>query len=516
MRAGFAVRLAAVLSLALAASALASHAAAPDGGAPVPGEGPLHFRSYRFALPGKVKFALYEDVNGDSLVDVVAVYGGSRADDPSRNLVVFLQRKDGFSLEPDIRYRVPEDVAVIDVADVIAESPGDELLMLDAHGVSWLPLGAPPPDSTREAAAGTRLIETPSVYAHADPVTLARRPFALRRKGEKLATILIPVTGGYRVFYPADHYAVPDSFEMPHLHEVTRDSYAVHISEASFADVNGDGADDLVLAYLDQLRVYFADGGRFHARPDVDLALGIITREDRDSPAGLAHLMGFQVKDLDGDSLADLFVWKRVIAKKAVINDKQQYQIYRNRGGRFDRVPDQAFILRSLESEPKLRDLNGDGRPDLVTGTMDFSIGNLVKVLVTGRLNLDMDFFLGRPGGFPDEPDETRSIRIKVSVSNLDEFFVPAVETDGDYDGDGVNDFLIQTADEEVAIYRGRHGGGGLYEKEPFVRLKTPAASGDVVKDMNGDGRDDIAFDHFADRKPFDPGWIVVLLSQAK
>jgi hypothetical protein len=278
--------------------------------------------------------------------------------------------------------------------------------------------------------------------------------------------------------------------------------------------VNGDGLEDLALSYLDELRVYFAEGGRFHAKPDLELALGIITNDDRESPNGLANLVGFQLEDLNGDALADLFVWKRVIAKKAVINDRQQYQVFRNRGGRFELVPDQAFILKSLEGRPSLKDLNGDKRPDLLTGTMDFSVPNLVKILVTGRLDIDLNFFLATPGGFPDAPDETRSFKIKVSLSNLDEIFVPAVEVEGDYNGDGVRDFLLQTADEEVVVFFGRRGNGGLYEKKASARLETAAAEHDVVKDMNRDGRDDIVFDRFPDRKPFDPGWINVLLSQ--
>src|SRR5262245_36938653 len=83
----------AVAAVVLASSALAGET--PPAGHPVPGDGSLRYKSYLFQLPGKVKLTFYEDVNGDSLVDVLAVHGSEKADEPARNLVIFLQRPDG-------------------------------------------------------------------------------------------------------------------------------------------------------------------------------------------------------------------------------------------------------------------------------------------------------------------------------------------------------------------------------------------------------------------------------------
>ena len=131
-------------------------------------------------------------------------------------------------------------------------------------------------------------------------------------------------------------------------------------------------------------------------------------------------------------------------------------------GGYYALMPDQAFVLKSLD-RPELVDLNGDDRVDIVTGHFEFSLGNIIKALISKRFGIELIFFLHEERGFPDEPHEKRDFKIRISLSNMDENFAPAVAVNGDYDGDG---------------------------------------------------RDDIAFDRYPDREPFSANWIQVVLSR--
>lgn len=473
-------------------------------------KGPLEFSSHLLELPGKVELTYYADVDRDGLWDVLAVWRGDRFDDPPRNLAVFLQRTGGFPARPDVTWRIPDDVAVIDLGDVDPASPGEELLMMTGSAVRWIPLAA----GAERPEGGFPLVEVDPLFAHAERLNLAKRDFARPVDDGETATLLIPRTEGYRIFYPDDGYTTGHDFPTPHSHGVSGDAYHVSTAEAHLADMDGDGQNDLVFTYLDRVHGFYQTDGRFSAEPGLDRNLEILSAADRESPMDLDEIIGFTIEDFDADGLADLFVRKTLIRRKAVVNDKQQYQLYHNRGGRFELMPDQAFILKSFD-EPGTMDLNGDGRLDLVTGYFEFSLGNIVKALLSKRFSIDLSFFLQRAEGFPDQPDEQRDFKIRISLSNLDENFAPAVETDGDYDGDGHLDFLMQTEDRKIEIFLADpEDDGRLFEKKSSVHLEAVACDNSHVEDMNGDGRADLAFDRFPDREPYQPNWIHVLLSQ--
>ncbi len=557
-------------------------AAAPGArSAPVEVEGPLAFNSYLLELPGKVRFTYYEDIDRDGLTDVLAVYGNSDPKRPPRDLAVFFQRKDGFAPRPDLRLRIPDEVAVIDLGDVEESVPGEELLLLDGTGVDWFPLVRPQPgtaagsaaanaaagtaagtaadtaadtavdtaadtavgaptDAGRDVAAdtvvsaaadsaaggpilarGTRLVAVDGLLAASDPENLRKYDFARPLDAATRATLFIPRTEGYRVFYPADDYAVGQDIPVRHVHRIGANSersdrdqmeYRVRPAVIQLVDFDGDGRQDFAVAHLDEVAVHRQVDGRFTTAADLDLSLGILTNVDRESAQGVDSLIDFKLADFDGDKLADVFVWKTVVQKKAVINDKQQYQLYRNRGFRFEPVPDQAFVLKSFDAAT-IADLDGNGKLDLVTGYFEFSVANIIKALLSKKFAIDLSFFLADEHGFPDRPAETREFKIRFSLSNLDETFAPAVDVEDDFDGNGVVDFLLQTDDQRVDIFLGSAGGPHLFEQKASVRLQTPACERHHAADMNGDGRADLAFDSFPDRAPFKPGWINIVLS---
>lgn len=484
---------------------------------PVVSKGGINLTSTVLDLPGKVKHTFFEDIDRDGLVDIIAVCGGETAIDPSRNLFVFFQRSDGFDLLPDLDYDIPEDVSVIDLGDVRSDVPGQELLLLHANGVRWLALPRPPVGAfaaTRLlAGGGETLITTDPVFAGPKRDGVSKRDFARPRDGAGMATLFIPRTTGYRVYTPEDGYTNPQDFAVQHFHRVYGTGYGIKVADLHLADMNGDGREDLVFTHLDRLWTYDGGEARFADTPGLELNLDVITLEDRESPFDLEDLISFNIADFDNDGLADLLVNKRIIRKKAVINDKEQYQLYRNRGGRFELLPDQAFVLKSFGGFDPI-DLDGDERIDIATGYFELTIGNIIKALLARRFVIELSFFLYSDEGFPDQPNEKRDFKVRFSLSNMDDNFAPAVSVEGDYDGDGRRDFLMQANDETVEIFRGDGRKGRLFEKKASIELKTFACDEVHVEDFNGDGLSDMVFSRFPDREPYSNTWINVLLSR--
>jgi len=142
------------------------------------------------------------------------------------------------------------------------------------------------------------------------------------------------------------------------------------------------------------------------------------------------------------------------------------------------------------------QDLDGDGRLDLVSITLDFSILPMVfQVLVTGRISLRMDFHpwcQKEDGRFVEVPNLDLSGKFKVDLRNAQIRHLSQFA--GDFNGDGRADFIQLGRGRKVAIQQG--GPGCRYPVSPDRRLRLrsePRHLGLVrILDLDGDGLSDL------------------------
>lgn len=161
--------------------------------------------------------------------------------------------------------------------------------------------------------------------------------------GDKVSHLLINQGGGRFADESATH--LPDTF--------------AGVQDVAVGDLDGDGDLDLVLGAEDRNQIYLNDGkGRFTLAPPAHLPRAPQPEETRD----------VELFDVDGDGDLDLFfanvsLWNpRALARnRLLLNDGQ---------GRFTDVSLRWLPQReenTLTAQPA--DLNGDGRPDLITGS---------------------------------------------------------------------------------------------------------------------------------------------------
>lgn len=143
-----------------------------------------------------------------------------------------------------------------------------------------------------------------------------------------------------------------------------------------------------------------------------------------------------------------------------------------------------------------LWDLDGDGRRDLVTVTLDFSMLQAMKVLVTQRISLGLDFHVHcqQPDGsfrLVEGLDLAGRVRVDLDDFRLRELSLFA----GDFDGDGRRDFVQVGRGAELSIHRGR--AGCRFPAEPDQRLRLAEEPQDLalldVADLDGDGLADLS-----------------------
>ncbi len=141
------------------------------------------------------------------------------------------------------------------------------------------------------------------------------------------------------------------------------------------------------------------------------------------------------------------------------------------------------------------RDLNGDGRQDLLTLTLDFSLFQAVRVVATKSLSIGLDFNIfcqQDDGTFREVEGLDLSGKFKINlnqarIGQLSQF-------SGDFDGDGRADFVQIGRGKEVTIHRG--GADCNYPTTPDLSIRLNDEPRDLalvrIEDFDGDEHSDL------------------------
>ncbi len=309
-------------------------------------------------------------------------------------------------------------------------------------------------------------------------------------------------------------------------------AFSVHYPLPQVRDVDGDGLADLLLLDEDSRWQRFhvllnLGDGRF-ATP---LALGDGEDEDcveagqcarpEEDEGGLVYF-----GDVDGDGAAEYVLLQELMdddagMRKEMKEAKQPpfryrlhrsdpdltmaaepYQVFEATGYSFDTGNDSDIRLPG-----GFQDLDGDGRSDLVTLTLDFSLMQAVKILTTHRISIGLDFHVwcqDENGGFRAVRGLDLSGKFRL---DLDDLAVGQMsQFAGDFDADGKADFVQLGRGRDVTIHRGRDG--CVYPPEPDLKIRLEEEPRDLqlvrVDDFDGDDRTDLIV--IQPQKITDPG----------
>jgi VCBS repeat protein len=407
-----------------------------------------------------------------------------------------------FLAQPDGGYRPAAEPLPLPLSVISLEAgpPAVPLLALTDQGVSAL----------RLAGGELRLeplLEEPPVLAGAGAF-LPGLGLLRRLTGDELPELLLPGRRGLAVFRgtaqgfsrrPAALFPVPGEAAgragpLERLYPLP-----------AVQDVTGDGLPDLVFRDPRQgwnrVRVMVNDRqGRF--RKPIELA---VRRGGAGSPEGVFF------GDLDGDGRAELVTRQEMapaggsLRKEmaAAREPKSRLRLYRV-GADFKVAakPYQTLEVTGYGIEGGaplllgLRDLNGDGRLDLATATLDLTFFKALRSLATRRLDVGVELRLWCQGtGGMLRPVGRRGPEGRFRFDLNDVKLAQVALFSGDFDGDGRPDFLAAGKGRQVAIHRGRPDCS--FPAKPDLALELAEEPRDVTllqaRDLDGDGRADLA-----------------------
>jgi hypothetical protein len=450
------------------------------------------FETHKLAVDGDVISVATADLDGDGKRDLLVAYRHGLAPAAKRFFAVFWNGGGNFSAHPDLVLPVDESVCAFDVADIDGHA-GSELLTVAHDGVSARSFAG------RRAATPAALTHDTTLFVRGDKSSLPRLTLVHAIATPHSHELVVPMLGGLAI-YRAEHGVFVEAarLELELRNEIADERRAnsraavpafnvtVAFPAVEIGDTDGDGLRDLLLVDEDRVTVFRQKPGLAFARAGAERNFDVRTVAERKDSFSTAIV---RVADLDGDGVVDLVLQKQVThgVTSAVTTN---YVYLGRRGGGWDDKPNQILRSEGLGGIGlELLDVTGDGRPDLIMPTVVMGVWQIIRVLTTKTLKVNLQVFpFGADRKFADKPSAERELRFHVALSGDGD--LPAFDLRGDYNGDRRRDLAFGDEGDEIGFYLGQDG--ARLAKDAVDHANVNAAATVEPVDLDGKGKDDL------------------------
>jgi hypothetical protein len=446
------------------------------------------FRIIDIPAPGPTAVAGFSDLDGDGRHDLYSISLTGVPPDSKRELRIHFQDRGGtFRTRPDWKGPLVPDAAAYDVVSLDGGTRYS-FLLLRRHSVSVLSFVG------RELQLQDLIIPgDPTAAVGPDERGIDRVRMTLDL-GSGLY-IAVPGLGEYMLLTPeGELIARLDVGQRANYFGPNRPGPLVSESEletfldfprVEVGDVNGDGRSDLLFASRHELRVFQqrADGS-FGEQADRQFTLGRLSEKDLIRGSGSVRAAA---GDINGDGRTDLIL---TTTTGGIVKMRSETTLHLNRAGTWNLdAPDRSFVLERGWNTLQLVDLDGDAKLELVEARIPFSILELIELLMTREVDVDLSIFrAGADGLYPEKPWMETTVHIGLDFDTLTlEGFPPTL--DADLNGDGMHDRVESEDGTEIKIFL---GGGKEPLQKVSARQKLDAHGLLRFGDLNGDELTDV------------------------
>jgi hypothetical protein len=466
------------------------------------GEGAGLFSTQSLIVEGRKLSVIPTDLDGRGSFEIVVVSKTGVYPKEKRWISIFSADTSAqYSKTARQRWEIDQAAAIIDVGDV-APSPGKEIFYLTGHGISYYP-------QEKDGNFFTtphNLLSFPTITVFPAAGSLPRGRLIADWKRNGLNMLLLPQfdslvffdRGGSDGWQKTDRVTVvPRTFLFSdQVHDGAFRDFSLHtefrLPRIFVEDFNGDGFSDLLLTEQESVTVYLHQSdGHFAPKPSATIVFPV-RPSGKDADTSLSFLL--TPVDVNGDKFADMiltltkgtgkFLERQIIIFIFLNQQKPDYP--------FAPQPDQTITVDGITPGVKIEDVNGDGRGDLLFSSIRVGFWNIVKNLISKRVNLDTSIYLLQSDNqYPAKPDFHQKTSYQLDLTHGIRFHGTWPTLGGDFTGDGHKDLLI-ARDEKIAIYP-KNQEGDLFSK-PLTQSEVFTSPFLNIIDLNRDGRDDLLF----------------------
>jgi hypothetical protein len=222
----------------------------------------------------------------------------------------------------------------------------------------------------------------------------------------------------------------------------------------------------------------------------------------------LGRNRGIERRDLDGDGREDLVLWTLALE----LPPKTTVAVYiRSPDGRLPENPDKVLRCPGIPAfrdgegiAVVLVDVDGDGREEVVLAALRTNVLSVAQI-AEAFISQGIEWDLTIRSFGPNRGYADRSdARIPITGWLTPEEHM--VYLAGDLDGDGRNDLAVRRTPTDIEVFPGRER--GYFAGEPAFKLHCPIEGHATFRDVNGDGVSDVII------TDFEHGKIGLLLSR--
>jgi len=459
----------------------------------------LDFHQTCLQVPGKISEVKLIDTNNDSQKDILVLHSEYifKQDSTARMTSLFIFQDNSFPSEPCTTLVAKQNDILVDWLELTPHSDHGYLLNLRTNGLWGYPIS-----SLGYVEPIRQFLNEPSLFPVADQNRLSFANLHADVDGDGMPELILPHANQLNIYQSMQDqkyklyrsYLFPLDLQIHHTNWADNSTGLPTVTVRSpkfiFKDFNGDGVNDLIGTFEDNVSVYLTkiEGITTVHKPDTTFDLGVITWEEK--IANEAGKLEIIVEDINGDNKADVLV--RKLAASPLGHSIGQMQIYLNRFGRLSPVPDQILTTRHLKGEHILCDFNRDGMLDMAMLGIKLDLTSLFRLLLSKSLQSEYRFYLmEKEGRYPKRPNQKMRFVHKIDLRNPLQY-LPVQNFDGDFNGDARTDLLVQTGEDELSIYLGQYE--TVFAHQPALMLNTKVSPYLIVDDINMDQKSDLLF----------------------
>jgi hypothetical protein len=411
------------------------------------------------------------DLNGDDQTDLLLFHKPSK-EAYEKSCSVYLQKNGKFSVDRKVEIYLGERISVIDIKDIDSDG-ADELCGFDDSGAVLFELKAGLSVESRRVLDCRTLLPVSS-----RGLVVANWSADIDSDGR--SDIVLPTVDGIRLFFNKEDSGFAESriLDLPVPASIRRNEGQIYVTYRlpviEFSDFDKDGNTDIGVFDVEGMNYFLTDCS---PTPGRHLAVPLIEKLSRDLVAGTAF------PDIDANGVPDA-VLVLMSQKKSIESELRIY--FGSADFSYGEQPDYKYSGSMNLILPIFLDATGDGKKEMFLQNINIGINFFLNYFLANRIRVDTELYaLSADGKYAKVPASKGVIHLRAGESGTE----PARGL-GDFNGDGLDDFAVGTAEDRLSFFLAAKENG--FSRKPSFELNLAAYGSMKAVDLNADEKTDL------------------------